>query len=168
MHRGTQAGDDAAFVEFMLAAQPALLRLAYFLCGSQDQAKELTQEALVRAYLRWPSIRQEGAQAYTRRILLNVRIDRGRQAAREVPTPTLPDVCEVNDETAVDQDEVVAMLRSLPERQRKIVVLRYCCDLSEREVADTLHISIGAVKSQSSRGLAALRTHSLTAEGDRS
>lgn len=57
------------------------------------------------------------------------------------------------------------LLKRLPEQQRRIVVLRYYCDLSEDAVADTLGISVGTVKSSASRALAALRTHLVVAEG---
>lgn len=56
------------------------------------------------------------------------------------------------------RDEVVRMLSSLPERQRKVVVLRYYVDLSEQQVADMMGISVGTVKSSAARGLAALRS----------
>ena len=64
-----QSGRDAEFVEFMAAAQPELLRMARFLTGSDDLARELTQDALVRAYAAWRRVRREGAVAYTRRIM---------------------------------------------------------------------------------------------------
>jgi RNA polymerase sigma factor (sigma-70 family) len=56
-----------------------------------------------------------------------------------------------------DDGAVLAALRTLPPRQRAIVVLRYLQDLSEADTADALDISIGAVKSGASRGLARLR-----------
>ena len=49
-------------------------------------------------------------------------------------------------------------LAALPTRQREVLVLRYFLDQSEREIAATLGISQGAVKSHASRGAAALRT----------
>jgi RNA polymerase sigma factor (sigma-70 family) len=55
-----------------------------------------------------------------------------------------------------DQREVVAALRGLPLRQRQALVLRYWLDLREREVADAMGISAGAVKAHVSRGMAAL------------
>ena len=77
-----QSGRDAEFVEFMAAAQPELLRMARFLTGSDDLARELTQDALVRAYAAWPRVRREGATAYTRRIMVNRRVNGWRRAAR--------------------------------------------------------------------------------------
>jgi RNA polymerase sigma factor (sigma-70 family) len=54
---------------------------------------------------------------------------------------------------------VIDALAELPRRQREVLALRYYLDLSEREIAETLGISAGAVKSHASRGAAALRTH---------
>jgi RNA polymerase sigma factor (sigma-70 family) len=53
---------------------------------------------------------------------------------------------------------VLRALRELPLRQREVLALRYYLDLSEAEIAETLGISRGAVKSHASRGSAALRT----------
>jgi RNA polymerase sigma factor (sigma-70 family) len=53
---------------------------------------------------------------------------------------------------------VVAALRSLPERQREVVVLRFYADLSEAQIAATMGITRGAVKSHTSRAMAALRS----------
>ena len=52
---------------------------------------------------------------------------------------------------------VIEALATLPRRQREVLVLRYYLDLSEREIADTLEISPGSVKTHASRGSAALR-----------
>jgi RNA polymerase sigma factor (sigma-70 family) len=59
---------------------------------------------------------------------------------------------------SAERAEVLEALRALPRRQRETLLLRYYCDLSEAEIADTLGVSRGAVKSHASRGLAALRT----------
>ena len=57
------------------------------------------------------------------------------------------------------------LLATLPDQQRKVVVLRYYADLSEQATADALNISVGAVKSAASRGLATLRTQLAGIEG---
>jgi RNA polymerase sigma factor (sigma-70 family) len=57
----------------------------------------------------------------------------------------------------VERSAVIAALRDLPERQREALVLRYYADLSEAEIAAAMKISRGAVKSHTSRGMAALR-----------
>jgi RNA polymerase sigma factor (sigma-70 family) len=52
---------------------------------------------------------------------------------------------------------MIDALRDLPERQREVLVLRYYSDLSEAQIAQTLDISPGAVKTHAHRGLSALR-----------
>ena len=59
---------------------------------------------------------------------------------------------------AEQRDRVLDALRALPDRQREVVALRYYLDLSEAQIAETLGISNGAVKSHASRAAAALRT----------
>jgi RNA polymerase sigma factor (sigma-70 family) len=59
--------------------------------------------------------------------------------------------------TAERRTQVLDALRELPDRQREVIVLRYYLDLSEAQIAETLGISRGAVKSHASRGAASLR-----------
>ena len=79
-------------------------------------------------------------------------------------TPNIPEVVEEvrdqprpGDGASGDRIDVVRALHSLPQREREVVVLRYYADLSERAVADLLGVSVGTVKSSSSRGLQRLR-----------
>jgi RNA polymerase sigma-70 factor (sigma-E family) len=163
---GRHARDDE-FTAFMTAAQPGLLRTARFLTGSDDGARELTQEALARTYAAWPRVQVDGALAYTRRIMVNHRRSSWRRWAREVPRPpgdARLDSVAVTDAEIGLRDEVVRLLAHLPQRQRAVVVLRYYVDLSEQEVADLMGISTGTVKSSAARGLAALRQVSATAD----
>jgi RNA polymerase sigma factor (sigma-70 family) len=57
----------------------------------------------------------------------------------------------------LDRHAVVAALRTLPDRQREAIVLRYAANMSEAEIANAMGISRGAVKSHTTRGMAALR-----------
>lgn len=168
MRKASGGERDEAFVAFMQEAQPGLLRAAFFLTGSREAAHELTQDALVRTYLSWPKVRPDGAYAYARRILVNQRVERWRRTSREVLTDFAFDRADRADATADHRDQLVRLLQSLPEQQRKVVVLRYYVDLSEREVADVLGIAVGTVKSTASRGLAALRELATSTERLRS
>ncbi len=153
---------DAEFTAFVEQASPGLIRMAYALTGSADAAHELVQASLVKTYVAWPRIRDGEALAYTRRIVTNQRIDTWRSTRKEVTSPEVPDRRVEADAGAEHRDEIVRLLGRLPEQQRKVVVLRYYNDLPERAVADLLGISVGAVKSAASRGLAALRTQNGT------
>ncbi|WP_374628914.1 sigma-70 family RNA polymerase sigma factor [Frankia sp. AgPm24] len=100
--------------------------------------------------------------AYVRRILVNANRRRfGRRRVPEDLVATVPDVGgHGGGFTAVeDRAGLAAALAMLPAGQRTVVVLRYCEDLSEEQVAKVLGRSVGTVKSQASRGLAKLRTH---------
>mgnify|MGYP000371393559 CR=1 FL=1 len=153
---------DAEFTEFVQAAQPGLLRMAYALSSDPDSARDLVQQTLLKTYLAWGRVRREEATAYARRILVNTRIDNWRATRLEIVTDSLPERSDPDGSTRVgDRDRVVRLLANLPEQQRKVVLLRYYTDLPEAQVADLLGISVGAVKSAASRGLAALRTSEL-------
>ncbi len=155
---GRADGDrDAEFVVFAQQAQGSLLRTAWLLTGSGDAAAELVQAALVKTYVAWPKIRAGGAMAYSRRILANHRVDAWRSTRREIVTDTLPERVTLVSTAIDDRDEIHRWLAGLPDAQRRVVVLRFYSDLSERDTAEALGISVGAVKSLGSRGLAALR-----------
>ena len=158
MSRAGKAERDAAFTAFVESASPSLLRTAWLLTGDHHAAHDLVQAALVRTYVAWPRVRAESALAYARRVLVNERTDRWRRQGSEVVVASPPEA-PASSSTAGpdDRDAVVRLLARLPEQQRRVVVLRYYCDLSEQAVADLLNLSVGTVKSTASRGLTALR-----------
>lgn len=152
---------DVEFEEYMAARQPSLLRTAYLLTGDRHGAEDLVQTSLAKLYLSWDKVqRRELVDGYVRRIMVNEHNSVWRRAwkRREVPTEAVPDRVGVEDRH--DHGERSALwefVQTLPRRQRAVVVLRYYEDLSEAETADLLGISVGTVKSQASRALAALR-----------
>jgi RNA polymerase sigma-70 factor (sigma-E family) len=151
---------EAAFTHFMEQAGPSLLRTAWLLTGDAHDAQELTQAALVKTYVAWGRVRDGEGLAYARRVLVNHRTDRWRATRLERPTDTMPEPSPRPADPmrgSDDRDLVVRLLATLPEQQRRVVVLRYYTDLSEKATAEALGISVGAVKSAASRGLAALR-----------
>lgn len=158
------ADRDAEFTAFMAQAGPSLLRTAWLLTGDGHEAQELTQAALVKTYASWKRVDSGRALAYARRILVNQRTDSWRSTRKEISIADPPEPAATaasgdrDGATGVAQrDEIVRLLKTLPPQQRTVIVLRYYTDLSEKETADTLGISVGAVKSAASRGLAALR-----------
>lgn len=158
--------DEAAFEEFAVGAQSRLRSTAYLMCGDWHQASDLVQETLVRLYVAWPRMQRQGAElGYARRTMLNLVLDqRRRRSSGEVPRadddtrPSGEDVAEAVSTRAA----LLATLDRLPPRQRACVVLRYFDDLSVAETAAALGCTEGTVKSQTARGLDALR--SLVAE----
>jgi RNA polymerase sigma-70 factor (sigma-E family) len=152
--------DASDFTEFAEGRSAALRRTAFLLCGDWDRAADITQEALIRVYLAWPRLDQDhGLNAYARRVVVNVAVDQGRKrSSREVPTDRVPDrVVDDSSQQVADRSLLMDALAELPGRQRACVVLRYYEDLSVEAVAEALGCRTGTVKSQTARGLVALR-----------
>jgi RNA polymerase sigma-70 factor (sigma-E family) len=156
---GPQAESKAA--SLYAACAPDAVRLAFLLTGDRHLAEDLVQEAFVKILGRFGDLRNpDSFQAYLRRTVVNLtkkhwrRQDverRFRQRAEGAPevTTEIPDV----ESRAVLWDRV----QKLPHRQRAVLVLRFYEDLSERQAADALGCSPGAVKSLTQRAMESLR-----------
>lgn len=152
---------DADFTAYLDARQSRLLGVAYLLTGDRHQAEDLLQTSLAKLYLSWDRIRDHGnVDAYVRRIMVNENNSGWRRAwrRREVSTGDVPDDTPVHDRPDEGTGAAVwEIVQTLPRKARAVVVLRYYEQLSEAETAELLGISVGTVKSQCSRALAALR-----------
>ncbi|HEY5846511.1 MAG TPA: SigE family RNA polymerase sigma factor [Microlunatus sp.] len=140
-----------------------LVRLAVLLVGDVGRAEEIVQDAFVDLVARWRTIRDPGAAAaYLRTCVANGARShlRHRAVVHRQPMTRPPQTTSAETEALVqiEHDRVLSMLSQLPGRQREVLVLRYYGQLSEAEIAETLGISRGAVKTHSSRGLHSLRT----------
>ena len=148
------------FDEYVRTHSAALVRAAYLLTGDRQLAEDLAQTALAKVSLRWEAVAGRGdPDAYVRKAMLRTAIGwRRRRWTGERATARLPDV-GVDDVTGgVDaREQLRAALLDLPPRQRAAVVLRFYEDLSEADTAAALGCSVGAVKSQTAKGLAKLR-----------
>jgi RNA polymerase sigma-70 factor (sigma-E family) len=157
-----QQDKDAEFEAYMAARQPSLLRTAYLISGDRHTAEDLVQTALAKLYLSWDKVHDRHMlDGYVRRIIVNEHNSLWRRAwkKRELSTDTLPDDRTVTHEHDDGQrDALWEFVQTLPRRQRAVIVLRYYEDLSEAEIAETLGVSVGTVKSQASRALAAMRS----------
>lgn len=158
--------DDEEFTAFVAASASSLGRTAWLLTGDAHRAEELVQHALVRTYTSWSRVRRDDALAYARRVLVNLHTDTWRRRRREDLVAEPPDVArgDAPATSAADRDLLVRSLSLLTKRERTVVVLRYYADQSEQQVAETLGISIGTVKSTASRALARLRVEVGTPE----
>jgi RNA polymerase sigma-70 factor (sigma-E family) len=157
---GTGAREDT-FERLVRDRSFALKRTAYLLTGDHHLAEDLLQAALTKTYLRWGTLRDEGAaEAYVRRVMVSISTRWWqRRWHGERPTEVLPDRVGDTDEYAHADERSVTrvLLDGLAPRQRAVVVLRFYEDLPEREVADLLGISVGTVKSTTSKALVRLR-----------
>jgi len=153
-------GDDASaeLVAWIESRQHRLLRVAFLMSGDLHRAQDLLQEALIKVADRWPRLRDGNPDAYVRTILYRDNVSWWR-ARREVPTPPAYDGSGPYDADASERALVVrAALAELTGKQRAVLVLRYFDDLTEREAAQVLGVSVGTVKSQTSVALGRLRT----------
>ncbi|NUS59006.1 MAG: SigE family RNA polymerase sigma factor [Streptomycetaceae bacterium] len=157
-----RADEAAQFREFVQARWAKLVRTAYLLTGDHGDAEDVVQTALTKAYVAWHRVQgSDSPDAYVRRILVNTNAARfRRKRITQLFGVTAPEPRTAADSTTrqVEQrDALMRALAQLPARQRTVVVLRYWDDLPEAEVARSLGISVGTVKSQASKGLAKLR-----------
>jgi RNA polymerase sigma-70 factor (sigma-E family) len=167
--RGTEARvDDAsgwdadrAITVLYSAHYRQLVRIAGLLLRDFSAAEEVVQDAFVGLHRNWRRLRNaDRAAAYLRQSTVNGARSVGRRGATATRhASTLRAVTDEPDPAGaiVERSAVLAALAHLPERQREVLVLRYYGDLSEADIASSLGISRGAVKTHASRGLAALR-----------
>jgi RNA polymerase sigma-70 factor (sigma-E family) len=153
---------DAAVEELYATHYRRLVRLSVLLVRDVGTAEEVVQDSFVAMHGRWGRLREpDKALAYLRQTVVNRSrsvLRRRTVAARHLGSP--PADHPGADEATVAAErrtEVLDALRALPTRQREVLALRYYLDLSEAQIAETLGISRGAVKSHASRGAASLR-----------
>ncbi|MFI8081901.1 SigE family RNA polymerase sigma factor [Kitasatospora sp. NPDC086009] len=154
--------DDASaeFHDFFERHHAELARLAHLLTGETDAADDLAADALIALWQRWDRLRAaDHPLAYARGVVANMARERIRSAVRERRRILLfwsraPERTEGPDVAAVL--DVRAALARLPFRKRACVVLRHAFDLSEKDTAVALGISVGTVKSQTSKAMAEL------------
>ncbi|BEP15179.1 SigE family RNA polymerase sigma factor [Acidothermaceae bacterium B102] len=154
---------DGSLTALYTAHYPGLVRLAAFLLRDPGQAEEVVQDAFVAMHGSWRRLRDpEKAEAYLRQAVVNRSRSglRRRKVELKHAPKSAPDApsAEYGALGQLDRTAVIEALRLLPRRQREVLVLRYYGDLTEAQIADTLGISTGAVKSHASRGMSALRT----------
>jgi RNA polymerase sigma-70 factor (sigma-E family) len=154
---------DTAITELYGAHYRPLVRLAALLVHDVATAEEVVQDSFVALHAGLHRLRDnEKALAYLRaavvnrsRSVLRHRVVVDRNAPK--PAPDMPSA-EHGALALIERSAVVVALRNLPVRQREVVVLRFYADLSEAQIASSMGITRGAVKSHTSRAMSALRT----------
>ena len=149
------AADD--FDDFYRAHYGNIVAMAYALTGDLTEAQDLAQEGFCRAWQRWGRIAgYDDPLAWVRRVVANLASSRWRRLAvvrrhlRREPGPAMVPAL------GPDHVALVAALRTLPEPQRRAVVLHHLVDLPVAAVARELGVADGTVKSWLHRGRATL------------
>jgi len=148
------------FAEFVRMSLPGLLRYGHALTGNPHDAADLVQGVLEKVGSRWQSVLGKGPDplAYVRRAMANGHVSRWRRFGRENLVADFPDAPAQAQIDRLEHEPLWQAMRELPPRQRAVVVLRFYEGLSEAEIADSLGIAKGTVKSQNSKAMATLRT----------
>lgn len=158
-HRGDESRNDL-LVRLFNENYKSLVRLASQLLDDIPTCEEVVQDAFVKMQTakRTPEPGKEAA--YLRSIVMNgARSHMRKRMVRRRHRPEAPLAAPSAEHGVMDnaeRDRMLEAVRSLPRRQAEVLVLRYFSDLSEAEIAETLDISLGSVKTHASRGLAAL------------
>jgi RNA polymerase sigma-70 factor (ECF subfamily) len=155
-------GDHDAFAELARAAVVRLDQTARLILRDPELARDAVQEALFRAWRDLPGLRDpDRFDAWLRRLVVNSCFDQTRRRKRrpievELTVIHAPAVSDMSGALA-DRDQVDAVLRHLDERTRAVVVLHYFLGMPLTEVAATLGIPVGTVKSRLHRALGEMR-----------
>lgn len=161
------APDD--FSVFVAARWTGFVVLAASITRDRAAAEDIAQEALIKVSSRWHRVGEGNHGAYCRRIIYRdsvsyVRKHRSRSGRTVHPS----DVALTGSESQVVAHlDAMRLLALLPPQQRAVLCLRYLEDLSEKETAAVMGVSIGTVKRHAHTALARLRTHLTRPEHDR-
>jgi RNA polymerase sigma-70 factor (sigma-E family) len=150
------------FEEYFRARRDSVRRTAFLLCGDWHRADDHAQAAFVALHRHWRRIRDRGAlDAWMRRTLVRAVVDESRRPWRRerfTPEPAHASSVPSDSDAVATRHVLVDGLRSVPPRQRAVLVLRFLDGLDVAATATALGCSEGTVKSQTAHGLAALRT----------
>jgi len=159
--RQAMGGDHDAFAALIGAASTRLYALACLILRDRDRAEDATQDAFIRAWREVPRLRDAVRfDAWLRRLVVNSCYDEARRNKRraEVSLFTVIDRSTVDTSTAfAESDRIERAFRRLPLDQRSVLVLQHYLELSHVEIAETLAIPLGTVKSRVRYGIAAMR-----------
>lgn len=165
----SQKGDNAAFGELVNRYQRRVFALAYQMTQDSEDADDLSQEAFIRAYEAIGRF-QVGMKFYTwmYRIVVNLCINFQKKRSRIVNLSPehearIPSKRKQNPAVIIQNEELGETIRNalekLPDHQKTVFALRVFQDLSYKEIADTLNISIGTVMSRLNRAREALKSY---------
>ena len=154
-------GDHDAYAALIGAAFTRLYALACLILRDSDRAEDATQEAFVRAWRELPRLHDaDRFDAWLRRLVVNACYDEARRVRRraEVKLFSVGDREVVDTSAAMAQsDRIERAFRQLPLDQRTVLVLQHYFDLTHTEIAETIGVPLGTVKSRVRYGVAAMR-----------
>jgi RNA polymerase sigma factor (sigma-70 family) len=141
--------EEEDFESVFLRERTPMVRLAFLMLGSEALAEEVVQDAFVAVLERWDRVDNPGG--YLRRCVVNGCLGQLKRARRPVPAPVGAPVAELATDHTLDA------VRRLPPQRQAVVVLRFYADMTQDEIADTLRLPVGTVKSGLHRALGELK-----------
>ncbi|WP_332304483.1 RNA polymerase sigma factor [Rhizobium sp. GR12] len=167
------AGDVRAMQALVTVKLPRIMALATRMLGDPAEAEDIAQETFLRIWKHAGTWRQGRARfdTWIHRVALNLCYDRLRKR-REISVAEPPEQIDgsalPDADLPYDGDEsgaVARALQAIPARQREAIVLVYYQEMSNRQAADVMHVSVDALESLLARARRAL--HAILNEGDR-
>jgi RNA polymerase sigma factor (sigma-70 family) len=137
------------FETVFLRERTPMVRLAFLMLGSKALGEEVVQDAFVTVLERWQRLDNPGG--YLRRCVVNGCLGQLRRIGRPMPQPGGAPTAELATDHTLD------VVRRLSPQRQAMVVLRYYADMTQDEIADTLRLPVGTVKSGLHRALAELK-----------
>ncbi len=140
------------FEAFFRREHPRLLAIAMAVVGDREVARELVQDALLKAFTSWPRIASlDSPGGWTRKVLINLSIDVHRRHHRERGALTRLQAPPTIEAPSLPTPALWSAVQRLPRLQRSVVALYYVDDMPVSEVATVLGVSPGTVKTSLSR-----------------
>lgn len=159
--RAAQAGDRSAFACLLDREMPSAYRAALAIVRSPEDARDVVQEASIRAWRELPRLRSAGAwPSWFRRISVRVALDERRHARHTRESRLIGDAWLDPTRPSADSDEAANLLSAfgrLSARDRALLALRFHLDLTVPEVAGALGIRAGTAKARIHRAIGKLR-----------
>ena len=147
-----QQSDEDRFTEFVRVHTASLFRTAYLMTGDYQRAEDVLQAALMRVYQHWPRVdTMDQPAGYARKVVVNQSVSWWRKRSSHESLLTLIDepAWDGRVDDVAEHERVWNAVLSLPRRQRAVMVLRYYEDMTEAQIAKTLAMAPGTVKSHS-------------------
>lgn len=144
--------EEDRFTEFVRAHTASLFRTAYLMTGDYQRAEDVLQAALVRVYQHWPRVdTMDQPAGYARKVVVNEAVSWWRKRSSHESLLKLTDepAWDGRVDDVAEHERVWKAVLSLPRRQRAVTVLRYYEDMTEAQIAETLGMAPGTVKSHS-------------------
>lgn len=158
--RRAQTGDVTAFESLYRAHSPAIFALCRRMVGDENEAKELLQDAFVRAWERLPSFRGESAiGTWLHRLAVNVVLNRFRDDGRREYVALTDELAASPGSAAARADDRIdlnAAIARLPAGARSVLVLHDIYGYSHEEIAEMTGIAAGTARAQLWRARRAL------------